>query len=202
MSDTKNVDFLPEDKIIPSQKFALVSIVGPGMQQKCNVYGLKIRGVCSTLEEGKGMSKRIMEYDNMFDIYTVPVGVFFPLDVSNDKSVPVEYQNEELNKLMKNYMESTQNANREWQNQKDTNLQKASSKEPVQEKEHIYTVYNTTLNVALDIEKLEKELADKQQRLIDEKQRIQTDYTQEQQDTLKKFLVKELSEEEIKEFLS
>jgi len=202
MSNTKVIDHLPEDQLIPSQQFALVSIVGPGMKGKCDVYGLKVRGISSTLDEAKGMSKRIMEYDNMFDIYTVPVGKFFPLDVSKDKEIPVEYQNEELNKLMKNYMESTQNANREWNKQKNTNLEKASSKESTQEKEHIYTVYNTTLNVVLDIEKLEKELSDKKQRLVDEQKRLKDDYTQEEQDTLQKFLAKELSEEESKRFLN
>jgi hypothetical protein len=194
----KEIDYLPEDKPIPSQSYALVSIVGPGMKAKCDVYGLKVRGVCSSLEEGKGMSKSIMEYDNMFDIYTVPVGKFFPLDVSEDKSIPVEYQDEELNKLMKNYMESTQNANKQWQEQRDADVKKAQ--EP-QLQENVYTVYNTILNVKAEIEKMEKELQEKRERLVQEEQRMTNDYTEDQRESLARYVSKEMTTEESKEFL-
>lgn len=198
-TNMKEVDYLPEDKPIPSQNFALISIVGPGMKAACSVYGAKVRGVCSTMEETKALSKRIMEEDNLFDIYTVPIGKFFPLNVSDDRSIPVEYQNEELNKLMKSYMESTENSHREFKKNKEEQLQKASSSQT--EKEHVYTVHNTIINVKLEIEKLEKELDLKKQRLLDEEARIQNDYTEEERTTLTKLLNKELSESEAKLFL-
>jgi hypothetical protein len=193
------IDYLPEDKLIPSQQFALITIIGPNMKAKCDVYGMKVRGVCSNLEETKTLSKRIMEDDNTFDIYTVPIGKFFPLNVSDDKSIPVEYQNEELNKLMKNYMESTENSHREWQKQKNLDVEKANTN--VTEKEHIYTVHNTILNVKLEIKNLEKELDLKRQRLIEEEERIKNDYTEQQTLLLAKYLNKELSEEESNSFL-
>jgi hypothetical protein len=196
----KKIDYLSEDKPIPSQSYALVSIVGPGMKAKCDVYGLKIRGICGSLDEGKAMSKNIMEYDNMFDIYTVPVGKFFPLDVSDDKSVPVEYQDEELNKLMKSYMESTQNANKQWKEQQEVNVKKAQEPKS-QEKEHVYTVYNTILNVKAEIEKIEKELREKHERLVQEEQRMTNEYTTEQRDSLARYISKEMTTEESKEFL-
>lgn len=43
---SKTIDYLFEDPPITGQTYALVSIVGPHMPQKCDVWGLKIRGVC------------------------------------------------------------------------------------------------------------------------------------------------------------
>ena len=53
MSTEKTIDYLFEDPEIQNQKFALISIVGPNMKQKCDVWGLKIRGVSDTLEKAK-----------------------------------------------------------------------------------------------------------------------------------------------------
>ena len=38
----KVIDYLFEDPEITNQKYALVSIVGPHMPQKCDVWGLKV----------------------------------------------------------------------------------------------------------------------------------------------------------------
>ena len=81
MSQGKTIDFLFEDPEIPSQKYALISIVGPHMKQKCNVWGLKIRGVADTIDAAKNLCKRLLRIDNNYDIYTVEVGKFFPLNV-------------------------------------------------------------------------------------------------------------------------
>ena len=67
----KEIDYLFEDPEIKTQKFALVSIVGPGLPQKCNVWGLKVRGTAETLEQAKALSQKIMRVDENFDIYTL-----------------------------------------------------------------------------------------------------------------------------------
>ena len=51
MSTEKTIDYLFEDPPLATQKFALVSIVGPNMPQKCDIWGLKIRGVAGTIDE-------------------------------------------------------------------------------------------------------------------------------------------------------
>jgi hypothetical protein len=196
---SKTIDYLTEDIPIPSQSFALVSIIGPGMKGKCDVYGLKVRGVTASLDEAKGMSKRIMQEDNLFDIYTVPVGKFFPLDVSDDKSIPVEYQNQELNSLMKSYVESTKETSRKWNQLKEEQVQEARAS--VTKKEHIYTVHNTILNVNLEISKLKKDLLQTQERLVEEEKRMESSYTTEQKQDLQRYLAKEMTESESKSFL-
>lgn len=115
---TKQIDVLTEDQPIPSQKYALISIVGPHMRQKCDVWGLKVRGVCDSLESAKALTKKLMKFDKDYDIYTVDVGKFFPLAVEPYDVSNVEYENEQLNSLVKNYLENKEKANEHWQQRK------------------------------------------------------------------------------------
>jgi hypothetical protein len=118
MSQAKTIDFLFEDPEIPSQKYALISIVGPHMKQKCNVWGLKIRGVADTIDAAKNLCKRLLRIDNNYDIYTVEVGKFFPLNVDPLQIDNIEYQNDQLNTLIKSYLENKNNANELWHKRK------------------------------------------------------------------------------------
>ena len=61
----KVLDYLFEDPPLATQKFALVSIVGPNMPQKCDIWGLKIRGVAGTIDEAKKLSQKILRVDNI-----------------------------------------------------------------------------------------------------------------------------------------
>ena len=103
------IDYLFEDPPVSGQNFALVSIVGPNLQQKCDVYGLKIRGVADSMDRARTMSQKLTKIDPDFDIYTVEVGKFFPLDVNPMELQNVEYQNTQLNELVKNYLENREN---------------------------------------------------------------------------------------------
>lgn len=115
---SKVIDYLSEDQPISGQRYALVSIVGPHMPQKCKVYALKIRGFSDTLEGAKSLSSKIMKYDTDYDIYTVDVGKFFPLDVDPLEVSDVEYQNTQLNELIKSYLQNRQSANDLWAKRK------------------------------------------------------------------------------------
>lgn len=121
----KLLDYLFEDPPLQTQKFALVSIVGPNMPQKCDVWGLKIRGVAGSIEEAKKLSQKILRIDNNYDIYTVDIGKFFPLVVNPLEINNVEYQNEQLNTLIKNYLENRETANDFWHKRKSEMIQEA-----------------------------------------------------------------------------
>jgi hypothetical protein len=140
----KEIDYLFEDPPVNGQSFALVSIVGPNLQQKCNVYGIKVRGVTDSMEKAKTMSQKLTKIDPDFDIYTVEVGKFFPLDVDPLQLSNVEYQNSQLNNLVKNYLENRENANIEYEKRKNEMLKKAiaegKSKDVV--KEHPVAILN------------------------------------------------------------
>jgi hypothetical protein len=125
MSAKKNIDYLFEDPPITGQNYALVSIVGPHMPQKCDVWGLKIRGVVNTLDQAKSQTQKLMTIDNNYDIYTVEVGKFFPLAVEPLEIQNVEYQNTQLNNLIKGYLENRQAANEQWMERKNEMVQDA-----------------------------------------------------------------------------
>jgi len=121
----KTIDYLFEDPEIPNQKFALISIVGPHMKQKCDVWGLKIRGVSDTLEKAKTQCQKLLRIDNDYDIYTVEVGKFFPLAVEPNQISDVEYENKQLNTLVKSYLENKESANELWHKRKAEMIQNA-----------------------------------------------------------------------------
>lgn len=134
MSKGKTIDYLFEDPEITNQKYALVSIVGPHMPQKCDVWGLKIRGTADSLESAKALCKRLLRIDNHYDIYTVDVGKFFPLAIDPLKVQNVEYQNDQLNSLIQSYLENRENANDLW-NQRKSDLIDQAVKEGKNQKE-------------------------------------------------------------------
>lgn len=123
--NTKNIDVLFEDPPLSGQKYALVSIVGPHMPQKCDVWGLKIRGVSESLEKAKALTQRLMRMDVNYDIYTVEVGKFFPLAVEPHDIGNVEYQNSQLNDLVKGYLENRELANEHWHARKNELIKEA-----------------------------------------------------------------------------
>ena len=159
---TKEIDYLFEDPPISSQTYGLVSIVGPNLQQKCNVYGIKIRGVTEALEKAKTMSQRLTKIDPDFDIYTVEIGKFFPLDVDPMQLSNVEYQNSQLNALVKNYLENRENANIEYERRKNEMLKKAiaEGKSQTETSEHPIAILNR-------IEEITEKLAQAKQNLED-----------------------------------
>lgn len=176
MSQAKNkgkqkvIDYLSEDPPISGQKFALVSIVGPHMPQKCDVWGMKIRGVADSVEKAKSMSKRLITIDEQFDIFTVEVGKFFPLVVEPNEVDDVEYQNEQLNMLVKSYMENRQHANEQWHERKNKMVQDAiregkNKEELLNKKEHpvavlqrVHVFKDKINNLQSEIDSIKKDL--------------------------------------------
>uniref|UniRef100_A0A6C0H7F7 Uncharacterized protein n=1 Tax=viral metagenome TaxID=1070528 RepID=A0A6C0H7F7_9ZZZZ len=129
----KTIDYLFEDPPISQQRFALVSIVGPHMPQKCDVWGIKIRGVAESVEKAKGMTQKLMKIDNNYDIYTVEVGKFFPLAVEPHEVGEVEYENQQLNELIKNYLANREAANEQWHQRKSEMIKDAIREGKAQE---------------------------------------------------------------------
>lgn len=122
---TQKIDYLFEDPVLRGQEFALVSIVGPHMKQKCDVWGMKVRGVADTLDTAKQMVQRLMKIDNNYDVYIVETGKFFPLNVEPMSVNNVEYQNEQLNNLMKSYLENRRAAEDSWLERKNKMVEEA-----------------------------------------------------------------------------
>ena len=164
MSKGKEIDYLFEDPPIPSQQYALITIVGPGMPQKCDVWGLKVRGVTKTLEESNSLASRLQKIDDNYDIHTVEVGKFVPLVVDPSEIKDTVYANEQLNELNKEYLKQNQKANDAWLQRKNDMVKQAIEEgkeggrtEPVV----TYTSMQTVKQRKAQLEKEMKELDEK-----------------------------------------
>jgi hypothetical protein len=70
------------------------------------VRGLKVRGVYNTMEEATVRSKVLQRLDKSHHVFVAPVGYWVPWDPNADMIAAQEYQEEQLNELMKNYKEN------------------------------------------------------------------------------------------------
>lgn len=181
---TKVIDYLFEDPVITGQKYALVSIVGPHLKQKCDVWGLKVRGVAESLDQCKEMTKKLMKIDNNYDIYNVEVGKFFPLNVDPFDVKNIEYENEQLNSLVKGYLENKEKANEHWAQRKQEMISEAiregSSQEELQNKiEHPIAVLKRINDHKEQLKSLQEQLAEAQKK-FDMASEKYNGYTEEQ----------------------
>lgn len=188
----KEIDYLFEDPPIQNQKFALVSIVGPHMPQKCDVWALKMRGVTDTLEKAKSMTQKLLRIDNNYDIYTVEVGKFFPLAVEPHQVSNVEYQNSELNKLIKGYLENRELANEFWHKRKDEMIKEAikegrNQEELARRPEHPVSVLQRMRNYEKEIEETRQSLQELEENLEKAREKFNA-YTDEEQEIARKEL--------------
>ena len=158
---TKTIDYLYEDPEIPNQKYGLVSIVGPHMPQKCNVWGLKVRGVAESIEKAKAMTQKLMRMDDNYDIYTVEIGKFFPLNVEPYDVKDMEYQNTQLNDLIKSYLQNKELANEQWEHRKNEMMKQALKEGQSQEKslnDHPVAVLDKIRKLELQIKETQDNL--------------------------------------------
>lgn len=161
----KAIDYLVEDPPVPSQKYALISIVGPHMRQKCDVWGLKIRGVADSLDSAKALTKRIMKLDKDYDIYTVDVGKFFPLAVEPYDVSNVEYENQQLNDLIKNYLENKEKANEHWHHRKQEMMKEAIREGKAEGQKELANKKEHPISVLQRIQNFENKLKEESERL-------------------------------------
>ena len=181
MSTETTIDYLFEDPPIPNQQYALVSIVGPHMPQKCNVWGLKVRGTTDTLEKAKNMSQKLLKIDNNYDIYTVEVGKFFPLDVEPYDVKNIEYQNEQLNTLIKSYLENKESANEHWHQRNNEMVKEAirEGKSSTKENEHPISLLQQIHFNNEDIAKLKEKISELESDIHKKREKFNSDlYTE------------------------
>lgn len=166
MSKT-SIDYLFEDPPVQNQQYALVSIVGPHMNQKCDVWGLKVRGTAESLDKAKELSQKILKIDNHYDIYTVEVGKFFPLAVEPTQINNVEYQNEQLNNLMKSYLQNKETASDFWHKRKNDMIQEAIKEGRSQEEkpEHPVAVLHRIQSYGDTIQQMKENLLELEKEL-------------------------------------
>ena len=106
------MDLLTEDSINPKdQNYVCMSFL-TDKENKTTLSGIKIRGVFSTYEEACAHAKKLQSVDSYFNVFVGEVGKWLPFDPNPDSEAVKnsEYANEQLNSMMKSYMENQEKA--------------------------------------------------------------------------------------------
>ena len=106
MNTTNVIDHLEEDLIqIPSQRFALISIVSPQSNQQYKSCALKIRGVFATEDEGRRHADKLSKMDSTFDVFLVDMYKWLPIPPDTDNIDDQVYQEHMLNDIIQGHKE-------------------------------------------------------------------------------------------------
>lgn len=107
------VDYLTDDTtLLPSdQKFVCISFL-TDKENKSTLSGIKIRGTYSTYEAACEQAKKLQSIDQYFNVFVGEMGKWLPFDPNPDSEAvkDSEYASEQLNNMMKSYMENQEKA--------------------------------------------------------------------------------------------
>lgn len=95
---------------------------------RTTVRGLKVRGVFDTRREAEVRSKVLRRLDPSHHIYIGQVGFWLPWDPKPDDVAESEYQESQLNELMKKKLENEQMKNMHWEEEKRKNVEHMKKK--------------------------------------------------------------------------
>jgi len=101
-----------------------------------SIRGLKVRGIYNTMEEASIRSKVLQRLDKTHNVFVAPVGYWLPWDPNADQIEQQEYQEEQLNELMKNYKENEVKRNIYYESEKRDMKEKAMEENIKRKKEN------------------------------------------------------------------
>lgn len=128
-SGKKGIDYLPEDDLLPGQKWVCLSFISPeGKIKNCKIRGLKVRGVYDSREEADERATALQKIDPDFDVFVGEVGKWLPWDPDphdESKVKDVVYNEHELQRLAKAHKEHRQKVKHEEAERKRSMLENA-----------------------------------------------------------------------------
>jgi hypothetical protein len=106
-------DFLTEDNLLPSnQKYVCMSFLKPQKEDNTTLSGIKIRGVFEEYDDACKHAKKLQECDPYHHVFVGEMGKWLPHDPDPDSKYvkDFEYANEQLNSMMKSYVDNQEKA--------------------------------------------------------------------------------------------
>ena len=105
-------DYLSEDSIKPEgQNFVCISFLSD-KDKKTTLTGIKVRGIFDSIDRASEHAKKLQSVDPAHNVFVGEVGKWlaFDPDVNSKAAGDPEYANEQLNSLMKGYLENQEKA--------------------------------------------------------------------------------------------
>lgn len=177
-------DYLDEDPVMTSQKYAILSYALTDKRPM-----IKFRGSFSSIDECKAKIKRLQAIDKYFHMFVIEVGKWGSLLTDEElkkQDVDTEYSNQELNDMMKKYKEQKDKAEDEFEARRRKMVEQAKregSKEGQEElskrEEHPMSVKQRMEGAEQLLKQLQKDLDEYNKVYTEAKAKWDT-YTEEQ----------------------
>ena len=137
------MDLLTEDKPIPNQKYVLISFLTQEFleindedddeskeyknerKKKLTTKGIKIRGSYDSYEDAVARAENLKIIDPYHNIYIGEVGKWLPFEDNPEKAKDVNYSNQQLNKLMKEYIKEQEKGKGQFEARKNNMIREA-----------------------------------------------------------------------------
>ena len=85
---------------------------------RCNIRGIKVRGVFQSKEEADNRASRLHKTDSNFHVFVGQVGYWLPFNPNPDKIEDEHFGDDQLNNLMQKYKENNVNKDIFYEEQK------------------------------------------------------------------------------------
>jgi len=125
-------DYLDEDPIIPSQCWALVSVISPATVKtepgfNWDIRMLKIRCVCETDDQANKMAEHFHKIDPYHHVFKMRMGRWGCFDDRDDCAEEIDYGDERMNTMMKSFKDQQSKAE-EYETERRVNAKKNAVK--------------------------------------------------------------------------
>ena len=126
-------DFLIEDPVINNQTWAVISLITPKLVKNCDKFLLKVKGIYSSSTRANDEARKFHKKEKDFPIFAIEVGKWIAY---KDDFKDGDDLNDELNELMKLYLDERKVANENHEKRK-TNYDDTSYISPKEEKNDV-----------------------------------------------------------------
>ena len=126
-------DFLIEDPVINNQTWAVVSLITPKLVKNCDKFLLKVKGIYSSSTRANDEARKFHKKEKDFPIFAIEVGKWIAY---KDDFKDGDDLNDELNELMKLYLDERKVANENHEKRK-ANYDDTSYISPKEEKNDV-----------------------------------------------------------------
>lgn len=162
----EKVDDMIEDFRITNEK-QVYDEFDESVDFQTSVRGLKIRGVYDTLKEAKVRASILQKRDPKFSVFIAQCGYWVPYDPTTTDEIDSEYQERQLNELMKNYKINAEERDMFYQEEKQRKVDQAI-KENLEKKQQLLKENTELKEPQVDAKENIGELRE----ILDEKDRL------------------------------